>query len=164
MIVASVFAEKKQTAPVVRIAVKADLPQLLQMGRDLHKENGLLSLSEEKIRETAQRGIDGKGGVIGVIGPIGGVEAMIHLVIGEYWYTDDVHLEELYNYVRPEYRRTQNAKALIGYAKKCAEGMNLPLLIGVISNKRTAEKIRLYSRMLGTQAGAYFLYNAHTGE
>lgn len=158
-------AESTQKSyPVVRVAVLADLPQLLQMGRDLHRENGLLSLSEEKIKEVALRGIEGKGGVIGVIGPIGAVEAMIHLVVGEYWYSTDGHIEELYNYVKPEYRRTLNAKALINYAKKCADRMNIPLLIGVISNKRTEAKIRLYKRMLGEPTGAYFLYNVHTGE
>lgn len=164
MTIAAASGELSKTRPSVRVAVMADLPQLLQMGRALHEENGLLRLSEDKIKSIALKGINGEGSVIGVIGPIGNVEAMIHLIIGEYWYTDDAHLEELYHYVRPEYRKSENAKFLIDYAKKCAEKMNLPLLIGVISNKRTTEKIRLYRRRLGEPSGAYFLYNAHTGE
>ena len=85
---------------------------------------------------------------------------MIQLSISEYWYSDHKLLEELYNYVRPEHRRSNNAKALIEYAKYCAREMDLPLLIGVVSNERTAEKIRLYRRRLGEPSGAYFLYNA----
>jgi hypothetical protein len=42
--------------------------------------------------------------------------------------------------------------------------MGMPLLIGVLSNSRTEAKIRLYKRHFGEPAGAYFLYNARTGE
>ena len=40
----------------------------------------------------------------------------------------------------------------------------IPLLIGVLSNKRTEGKIRLYERQLGKPSGAFFLYGARTGE
>ncbi len=151
-------------APRVRVAVPADLQQLLEMGYELHRENGLVSASELKIEAAAHRAIEGKDGVAGVIGPVGALQAMIYLVIGQYWYSDDLHLEELCNYVRPEFRKSGNAKALIGFAKKCAKNMKLPLLIGVVSNQRTSEKVRLYRRQLGFPAGAYFLYNSKTGE
>ena len=158
------FKQEVNAFPCVRVATMPDLPQLLQMGRDLHRENGLLNLAEDKIEDIAYRGIKGDGGVIGVIGAVRLVQAIIHLVIGQYWYTNDVHIEELYSYVRPEFRKSDNAKSLIEFAKRCSDRMKIPLLIGVVSNHRTEEKVRLYRRRLGCPAGAYFLYNAKTGE
>jgi GNAT superfamily N-acetyltransferase len=149
--------------PRVRVATEADIPQLLQLGRMLHRENGLTGWAEYRIMDAAHRAVAGDGSVIGVIGPMGHVEAMIHLFVGRMWYSDDPHLEELYSFVAPEYRRSDNAKALVEFAKITAERLNIPLLIGIISNKQTEQKIRLYQRRLGKPSGAYFLYNKKTG-
>ena len=161
------LADRKSTSkslPRVRLGVEADLPQLLEMGRELHKENGLLPLSEAKIERMARMALRQEGGIIGVIGGIGQVQAMIHLVIGSFWYTDEFHLEELYAYCRPEYRKSENSKSLIEFAKLCAIRQGKPLLIGVISNDRTEAKVRLYERRLGKKAGAWFLYGCKTGQ
>lgn len=152
-----------QELPRVRQATIEDFHQIISMGKELHAENGLMPLAVDKIEETAMKGINHDGGVIGVIGAVGNIEAMIHLVIAQYWYSHDLHLEELYNFVRPQFRRSNNAKALIEYAKRCSERMDVPLLIGIVSNQRTEQKVKLYQRRLGEPSGAYFLYNAKTG-
>lgn len=141
----------------------ADLPQILEMGRELYLENSLMPLSESSTLEVITSAINGENGVIGVIGSIGHVEAMIHLTIGKFWYTESPHVEELYNYVRPEFRKSNNAKSLIEFAKDTAKKMGVPLLISILSNERTQTKIRLYERVLGKSAGAFFLYNGKTG-
>jgi hypothetical protein len=41
--------------------------------------------------------------------------------------------------------------------------MEMPLLIGVLSNHRTEAKVRLYERQFGKPTGAFFLYNGSTG-
>jgi hypothetical protein len=148
--------------PKVRVAVEADLPQLIQMGIDLHRENAAMPLSPKRVEEAVWRAILQQKAMIGVIGN-GTLEAMIYLTIGQFWYTDDLHVEELYAYVKPEYRKSRNAKALVEFAKSSALKMNIPLLIGIISNSQTEAKIRLYERQLGPRAGAYFLFNGHTG-
>jgi hypothetical protein len=38
------------------------------------------------------------------------------------------------------------------------------MLIGVLSNHRTEGKVKLYGRIFGDSAGAFFLYNAKTGK
>ena len=43
------------------------------------------------------------------------------------------------------------------------DDLGIPLIIGVLSNQRTEAKIRLYERQFGAPAGAFFLYNVHTG-
>ena len=140
-----------------------DLEDLLALGRELHKENGLLNLDESMIRQGAIDAINGNNSAVAVIGPVGNIEGAIHLAFRKFWYTADWHLEELWSFVRPSYRRSRNAKALIQYAMRCSETLNVPLLIGILSNIRTEAKVELYKRQLGKPAGAYFLYNAKTG-
>jgi GNAT superfamily N-acetyltransferase len=150
--------------PKVRIAVDADIDQVIELGKMLHSENALMPLSEQKIAAAAWKAIRQDMAILGVIGDVGHVEAMIHLTIGRFWYTDDFHIEELYAFVRPEYRKTNNAKALVEFAKENSLRIGVPLLIGIISNDRTKAKIRLYERRLGEPAGAYFLFNGKTGQ
>jgi len=99
---------------------------------------------------------------MGLIGAPGALEGMIYLLISQLWYTDSLHLEEIFNFVRPEYRKgTTNARALISFAKKCADEAPLPLVIGVISSQQTEAKIRLYRKFLGLPMGAFFVYGEH---
>ena len=44
-----------------------------------------------------------------------------------------------------------------------AERVNMPLLIGVLSNHRTEGKVKLYERVFGKPAGAYWLVGGETG-
>jgi hypothetical protein len=149
----------------VRLGVSADIPELLAMGRELHAENAMMPLSEARIREAAARAIKQDRAMVGCIGPVGGIlEGMIYLTIGQFWYTDKPHLEELYNFVRPEFRRSRRAESLVRFAMKSSERLHVPLLIGVISNWRTEAKVRMYQRLLGKPAGAFFLYNGKTGD
>jgi len=149
--------------PRVRAATPDDFPQILQMCRSLHEENGISHVDWTHVAGVMMNGINGEGAIIGVIGEPGKVEGMIYLQMSRFWYSTDTFLEELFNYVRPEFRRSNNAKALIDFAKSAANRFDVPLLIGIISNHRTEEKIRLYQRRLGEKAGAFFLYNAKTG-
>ena len=150
--------------PRVRLPVEADLPQLIEMGLMLHKENGLLNAAPDLIEIAARRAVNRDGMIGGVIGDVGHVEAMICLMTARYWYTRDNHLEELLSYVHPDCRRSDNAKALIEFAKDCALRLGVPLLIGIVSNERTEQKIRLYQRRLGKPSGAYWLFNSKTGK
>jgi GNAT superfamily N-acetyltransferase len=152
-----------QALPRVRRAVESDLEEVLQLGRDLHAENGLMGLDEDLIRQAAVQAIMHNNGIVGVIGK-DPIEAMIYLGLRQYWYTKDVHLEEMLAYVRPDHRRSKNAIALIEFAKSASLSLGIPLLIGIVSNEKTTQKIRLYERRLGKQSGAYFVYNGHTGK
>ena len=149
--------------PRVRLAVEADIEQVIDMGRQLHRENGLMTLDDDLIRQVAEDAILHDAGVFGVIGDPGHLEAMILLELRKYWYSSDVHLEELLNYVLPKYRKSRNAIALIEFAKKQAVKLGIPLLIGILSNKNTEQKLKLYSRRLGPPAGGYFIFNGKTG-
>ena len=142
----------------VRIATPEDEEEAMSLCRDLHKENGIFSFSDDKVLATLRKAFNREGGILGVIGERGNIESMIYMLFGEFWYSSDPHIEELFNYTAPEYRKSKNAVDLINFAKWCAENSNMYLVIGVMSDHRTAGKVRLYQRVLSEPIGAFFLY------
>lgn len=145
------------TSPV-RKAKPSDRDEVLRICEQDWKENGQFTLSMPKLEATVARILDGNGGIIGLIERTAGVEAIIVMQIGQFWYTDQWCLEETLNYVRPEFRRSTNAKDMIAFGKRCSDELSIPLVIGVVSNDRTKAKIELYRRQLGEQVGGYFIY------
>lgn len=154
--------------PTVRLAVKAEEEEIMEMCREIHSENGLVAMSEEKVRGMLHKAFNKEGGIIGVIGKAGSLEAIIMIVMAKFWSSDDDHLEELFAYVRRPFRTKFNgpdtikmphAEALVNFAKKCSDEIGIPLVIGIITNKRMSGKVRLYRSILGYPAGAYFVVN-----
>lgn len=146
----------KQELPLVRAAQPEDFPQIMQLCAQLHEENGAADVDWPKVTETIIHGINRNHAMIGLIGAVENIEAIIYLNFSTLWYTDEILLQELFAYVRPEYRKTRNAKALLQFARNTAKRLKCKLLIGVISNARTAAKLELYKRQLGQPVGGYF--------
>jgi hypothetical protein len=146
------------TTTRVRKADAGDEADLMELCRELHRENGLFSINEDRVRHFICRALSGQGGIIGVVGGRDNIEAALYLLISTHWYSDQWHLEELFAFVRPEYRKTNNAKDLICFAKRCSNEIGIPLVIGVVSNTRTEAKIRLYERQLAKPAGAFWVH------
>ena len=161
--------------PRIRPALSEEIDELLAMCRKLHEENGIGSeLDETKVKAILTRGMKGSLTYIGVIGSEGRMEGSICLEIEPSWYgAQEFWLAERWNFVLPEYRKSDNAKQLIKFAKWLSDELSdesisrghppIPLMIGILSNQRTEAKIRLYRRELGEPAGAFFLYNGKTG-
>lgn len=156
---------------IVRAATPADESEIWRLFRLLHTENGMFDISEEKVQDTIDRvlkpdtilpGDNGPRGIAGVIGEVGRLEGAIMLIFGTPWYSDVISLGERLNFVDPEHRNSNHAKTLISYAKHMIDQLRLSdndlrLVIGVLSTKRTAAKVRLYERQL-QPAGAFFVY------
>lgn len=153
-------------AVVVRMAQARDEDDIMNLCRLLHEENGQFQMSDEKVRAALRQAFERRGGVIGVIDGPNGLEGMILLHIGQIWYSDDWMLEEMFNFVHPNFRKgSSRVRALVEFAKGCSErlskeaGHSIPLMIGVLSSKRTAAKVRIYESMGLPNSGAYFIYN-----
>jgi hypothetical protein len=142
----------------IRLATGADEAELMTICRELHEENGLFEMVEDRVRAMLRKAFNKEGGLVGVIGPPGAVEALMFLLISNAWYSDRWHLEELFSYVRPAHRKTTHARRLVEWGKHMADEVHLPAIIGIISSKRTEAKVRLYQRFLGNPTGAFFLY------
>ena len=151
-------------ASVVRLAKPEDSQEIWRLFLMAHKENSMFSLAPEKVQWLMQRilnpenipvGDTGPRGVIGVIGPKGSLEGLVFLLIGQFWYSTERHLEEIVVFTDPECRKSNHAQALVTWMKDQVELTGLPLLTGIMSNHRTEAKVRLYSRML-PKVGAFF--------
>lgn len=155
-----------QTLSTIRLATPADEPELLHLFRAMHAEGGMRRLDVDRVREMFGRAFARKGGILAVIGVPGHIRAMMFLLLTKHWYTHDVHIEELFNFVHPDHRNSDYSRLMIEYAKKCSDEMStdagekIPLVMGVLTNKRMAAKVRLYRRFFGMPYGAFFLHNA----
>lgn len=157
------------TSPsIVRPAVPGDEREIWRLLNLLHDENAMFSISPTKVQFYLDRLLrphtiapddTGPRGFIGVIGPVDALEGCIMLTVGSVWYSEDWTLDEHLNFVDPVHRASNHAKALISFAKDCADKIGIRLVIGVLSTKRTAAKVRLYERLL-TPAGAFFVHPA----
>lgn len=149
----------------VRAATRSDEDEIIQLLHIMHAENGMMPLDEDRAKAFFARAWDRLGGIIGVIGPPGDIRAMIYLLITRFWYSSANHLEECFNFVRPDVRHPKEghryAEHLIKFAQKCSDELQMPLLIGVLTNNRMEGKVRLYRRVLGIPAGAFFVYGAN---
>jgi hypothetical protein len=155
--------------PLVRLATKAEEEEIMVMCREIHAENGLVAMDEGKVREMLHKAFNREGGIIGVIGKPGALEAIIMIVMTSFWSSNETHLEELFAYVRRPFRtkfnregetvRQPHAELLVRFAKQCSDEIGVPLVIGIITNRRMKGKVRLYQTILGYPAGAYFVVN-----
>jgi len=107
----------------------------------------------------------GPRGIIGVIGQRGSLEAAIMLVLQALWYSDTITMGDCMNYVDPRHRVSHHAKALIEYAKNIVDQVRettpeFRMIVGVVSNIRTAAKVRLFEKHLASPVGAFFSYPA----
>lgn len=146
------------TETIVRLAVPEDREGLLNLCVELHDENGLFPISIAKVGQMLDRAFDRRGAIIGVIGDVGAPTAAIYLALDQMYYSEAWFLNEGFNFVHPDHRHSDYARQLIAYAKVCSDKLQVPLMMGILSNHRTESKTRFYERQLD-KAGAYFVYN-----
>lgn len=157
----------------VRVGTPADLHDVMELAIMGAEENGFLKPQPSKLLHDIWPALHREQGIMGLVGfgaakPIG---AVLLRIISP-WYSDERAIEERAIFVHPDYRAGGQHKAtgkgsgaavrLIEFSKQVADTMDLPLLIGVLSNSRTEAKVRLYERIIGKSAGSYFLYNGRT--
>lgn len=161
--------------PRIRPALPSDIDGLMDMCRVMFDENGIGPQMDEgavlaEITTAITRSMTGKPrGFLGVIGDEGKIEGSLFLVTGCVWYNPSyLWLEDRWVFVLPEHRKskpgqTSNAVELVKCAEYISQSLGLPLMIGILNNTRTEAKVRLYRRILGEPAGAFFLKGARTG-
>lgn len=145
----------------VIVASPADEKEIYELLCIMHHENGLFQMDPDLVWSMIQSCTRGKDGIIGLIRGEEGIEAAICLMITNLWYTRELHLGDVFDFVHPNYRKSTRAKFLLEFAKKCSDEMSIPLMTGVVSNVRTEAKIKLFERQM-KKAGAFFLYNQET--
>jgi len=151
---------------VVRIAKPEDHQEIWRLFLQGFRENAMFPLAPEKVDWFMNRALqpemipewdNGIRGAIGVIGQVGALEALVFVVLGEYWYTRHKHIEEFIVFTDPECRKSRHVDALHEWMGQQVEQTNLPLITGIISNTRTEAKCRLYRRRFEKVGEFFFL-------
>lgn len=144
--------------PAVRSANLDDLPDIVDVARELGKENSAYSVDED-VAIPMIRNVLGGDGLVGIVHTDdGSIAGTIMLRIAYHWSSAQPFLDEFWVYVRPEHRKSNIARSLIQFAKHQADKLNLLLRIGIISKIELSRKLALYERLLGTPAAAHFSY------
>jgi hypothetical protein len=150
----------------VRLGTPGDVDPMMDLAMQACDENGFVDPNPQKLLTEIWPALNLDNGLVGIIQDDGGVlEGAILLRIGNMWYSDEKVLEEKAIFIHPDYRNAKGGRArrLCEFSKQVATTLELPLIIGVLSNHRTEAKVRLYERQFGKPTGAFFLYNARTG-
>lgn len=159
-------SEKPQN---IRFCEEKDRDRLLAFVREGHDESAMFSLSEAKVRAVISHAInpprDENGGVnhLVMIGIIDApdkdtIAASLAIEYTQPWYSEDWVLYELWNNVRPAYRKSTYANDLIKFGKWLSDSTNRPLGMQIYTTDRLEPKIALYRRKM-PQVGALFVYN-----
>lgn len=159
----------------VRVAVPQDGEQVLQfliMGYEENrrsnpdKKNSLSPLDIEKVRRFVNEATHGQGGLIGVIGDVGHLQASICMALSQFWYSSEWHVEELSSFVHPSFRQHRHGRDLIEFGKWFSDSMStemqqpFPFFLGILSGERMEAKIKLYQRQL-TPRGVFFYHSGN---
>lgn len=148
--------------PGVRLATKRDEGEIFGLLLMLHAENAPFSMNRDKVIAGIQWATERKGGVIFCIDEGSRVVASLGMTIAVDWYTDDEYLMERWNFVHPDYRKSDYARRLLEQGKWAhewfkAQGKLMPFIAGINSLHRTEAKVRLYARHM-ICLGAWFMY------
>lgn len=150
----------------IRLATVADLDEVMQLAFMACEDNSFLDYNPERLLQEVYPALQQDKGLFAVIGPAGGaIEGFVLLRIGTLFHSSQQCLEEKCLWVHPDFRAARGGRArkLLEFTKKTADTLRLPLLIGILTTKRAEGKVKLYQRLFGDPAGAFFLYGAECG-
>jgi N-acetylglutamate synthase-like GNAT family acetyltransferase len=151
----------------IRLATPDDLHEVMRLAVMACEDNGFLDFSQELLAREIWPALNQDQGLFAVIGPPdGSIQGFVFLKVGTLFYSNRKCLEEKCLWVHPNYRTAKGgrAKKLLDFTKKTADALHIPLIIGIFSTKRSAGKEKLYERVFGQKAGAFFLYGAQCGD
>ena len=150
----------------IRIGTPDDLEEMMKIALLACEENAFADPNPVKLATEMWPALCRDNGLVGIIGKHGGIiEGAVLLRIGTMWYSDAECIEEKAIFIHPDFRSAKGgrAKRLCEFSKSVADNLDIPLMIGVLSNERTVAKVKMYERQFGPPAGAFFLYGAKTG-
>jgi len=158
--------EKEMDGIKVRVGTPEDLEGCMDLFIQANEENGIDEMDVQKLLGIVWPSLHQDGGLVGVIGEPGmPPEGVVLLRIEQLWYSNAPVIAEKLVFVHQDFRSAKGgrAKKLCEFSKRVSDEMGIPLIIGVVSTDRTKGKVRLYERVFGEPAGAFFLYGAKTG-
>ena len=129
------------------------------------EDNGLTGANPADLLQEIWPSLNLDHGIVGIVDeePI---RAAALLRVDPIWYNKAKNwIVERAIFVHPEARAAKGGRAriLCDWVKQVQGGLDMPLIIGILSSERTEAKVRLYERKFGKPAGAYWIVGAATG-
>lgn len=140
----------------VRLAGPQDEQRIFELLQKLHGENAMFQMSPARVMERIKLATECKGGLIGLLEIDGKLAGSVGLFMSQFWYTEIWHLEELWNFVHPDYRKNPQGKHLLEFMKWANENLGIMLSTGIMSTIRLEGKMKLYMRKFFL-LGAFFM-------
>ena len=152
------MTEKPST---IRPALPSDEDEIFTLLCLAYRENAPFTMSEKKVRDKIEMGAREKTIIIGVSIEDDVVAGSVGASFSQDWYSDDWYIGEMWNFVHPDYRKSdiRHGKNQIQYLKWLSENMEMALSMGILTSTRLEAKIRMYGREM-EQVGALFVYNS----
>lgn len=169
------MADERETAPhvgptakpdTVQIATPVDEPEVLALVIENLSRNGprWAPIDPKRVLDCIQNGTQQKrGGIVGVIRTSGKIVATTVLGIGQPAHSQTYFINEIFNVVHHEHRRSRHAQDLVMFGCWCSDtwtrefGYPVHLVAGVNTANNVREKLRFFSRYM-TQIGGTFIY------
>jgi hypothetical protein len=151
----------------IRLATPDDMHPVMKLAIQACEDNGFLDFNPALLAQEVWPALHQDHGLMALIGPgnVSEIQGFVLLRVGKMFYSERPCLEEKCLWVHPDHRAARGGRArkLLEFTKRTADALQLPLIIGILSTKRAAGKVKLYERMWGQQAGAFFIYGAECG-
>lgn len=149
---------------VMRQAVSADMPRVLDLLYEAHDEIKPMVCSEPKVRGFVAQTF--RHGLVLVIEQGGLIVGTCAVVADSPWWSDEVGLDSVWLYVMPEHRRTPFATMMLRAMRDYAARVGLPIQAGFAAapghERRFNAMRRLYERVFGHPVGMTFYIPAGT--
>jgi len=135
----------RQIRATYRGAKAEDRDTILDLLKEMHEEVSIYTMNEDKIIDKIDTIINNGVCFLAVVDDE--VVGSLGCEPSQTWYSDDVFLGERWTFVKEDYRRSTIAKDLLNIADDFSTKMDMILVIGVFSPKRTAGKNALFRRV-----------------
>ena len=143
---------------LVRPVTASDYDGVLPLLELRHSEFGLGRFNAESAAAVLMAAIHRTAPIFaGVICGDNGPEATIGLAIAKFWDEADEHMQALWDFVAPPFRKTDHARKLQRFAEMAAERYGCHLIMGGPIRAGSEGKVHAYCKHL-KPAGAFFLY------
>ena len=141
--------------PVIRAAVRADVPQIFHLLQEMHRELPMMPVDLTKslafIDHVLETGfilvaeVDGRR----IVGSIG---------VGpdQWWFSDRWFLADYWTYVSKGHRRSRIAVQMFTKIKEFADRTSMPLMMGVFSIDQVNRKNKLYRKHFKSMGEIFF--------
>lgn len=145
--------------PDVRLARPEDRAAILDLCFRLGEENAVFPIAREKVEALVDKALSREtGALMGVSTKDDILCGCICLDMVSMWYSSVAFITDIFNYLSPEYRKTNLARQQLRFAKMVADQFGLPLFVAIMTTIRTETKMNLYAAEKFTQVGGQFVY------